>query len=267
MNSEDPIGIFDSGIGGLTVAHAINKILPNEKIVYFGDTQHLPYGNKSKKTINYYSTKIVDFLFKKKCKAIIIACNTASSIALKGLEKKTKNRCVLFNVIDPVVKYVSTNLTIKNVGIIGTPVTISSNIYKKKISVERKDITIYSLSTPLLAGLIEENNNKLYEGVIESYLSNERFANIDSLILGCTHYPLIESQINQFYKNSVHIISSIKYIGDTIKRKLEAENLLNLKKEHFNHQFYISDYTKYFQEKTKLFFPTSIILEEENIFS
>ena len=132
MNAEDPIGIFDSGIGGLTVAHAITKILPNEKIVYFGDTQHLPYGNKSPKKINYYSAKIVDFLFKKKCKAIIIACNTVSSIALKKLEKKTKNRCVLFNVIDPVVKYVSTNFTIKNIGVIGTPVTIASNIYKKK---------------------------------------------------------------------------------------------------------------------------------------
>ena len=172
---------------GVTVAHAINQSLPQEKIIYFGDTQHLPYGNKSSNKIIYYSEKITDFLLMKKCKAIVIACNSASAIAFKKLVKKTNHKCLLFNVINPVVHAVIDNKLIKKVGVIGTNATISTDIYKESIIKKRADITVSSLPTPLLASLIEEGNNKLYEkGILDSYLKNEKLKNIDTLILKYT---------------------------------------------------------------------------------
>tara|TARA_Y100001968_G_scaffold284658_1_gene284115 strand:+ start:2548 stop:3357 length:810 start_codon:yes stop_codon:yes gene_type:complete len=269
LSSEQPIGIFDSGIGGLTVAHEINKLLPNEQIIYFGDTQHLPYGDKSHSKITYYSEKIVDFLLQKKCKAIIIACNSASSVALKHLVKKTQKSCVIFNVIDPLIKAISNDKKIKNIGVIGTNATIYSGVYEQYIYQVRPDIKTYSLATPILASLIEEDNEKLYtSGVIESYLSHKVFNSIDTLILGCTHYPLIESKIKDFYQKKIKIISSLNYIGNHVKDILSNLNLLNKSVETTSkYSFYVSDYTDNFQKKTKIFFPTSIILEEENIFS
>jgi len=267
LNAENPIGVFDSGIGGLTVAHAISQSLPHEKIIYFGDTQHLPYGNKSSSKIIYYSEKITNFLLSKECKAIIIACNSASSIAFDNLQKRTDKKCLLFNVIQPAIQSVVNDPLIKHVGVIGTNATISSNIYERYILAERSDITVSSLATPLLASLIEENNNDLYKkGIIESYLKNEKIQSIDSLILGCTHYPLIKSNIENHYKKGVKIISALKNIGSCIKKELKNNGLLNVADSIPKHHFYVSDYTNHFQQKTKLFFPTGIILEEENIF-
>ena len=268
MSAENPIGIFDSGIGGLTIASEVNKLLPNEKIIYFGDTQHLPYGNKSNQKITYYSNKIVEFLLKKNCKAIIIACNSASSIALNSLREKIHSCCVLFNVIDPLLEQIKNDISIKNIGVIGTHATISSNVYEHSIYKTRPDINVSSLATPILASLIEENNQDLYtKGIIESYLKNEKLQNIDTLILGCTHYPLIKEKISDFYKNEIRLLSSLSCIGNYIKNDLKERNLLNLSNKAGEHAFYVSDYTEFFQKKTKLFFPTSIILEEENIFS
>jgi glutamate racemase len=267
LKPHNPIGVFDSGIGGLTVANAIKENLPNEKIIYFGDTQHLPYGNKSSKKINYFSDRIVEFLISKKCKAIVIACNTASSVAIESIIKKVDNQCLVFNVIDPVIRHVVDNKNIKNLGIIGTAATIASNIYQSKINSIRKDIKIQSIATPLLATLIEEDNLNLHgNSIIHSYLSDARLYNIDSLILACTHYPLIELKIKAYYKSKVNIINSVKHIGVMIESTLRIKNLLNPKCTDFKHEFYISDYTDNFQRKTKLFFKSPIILQEENIF-
>lgn len=268
MNDPRPIGVFDSGIGGLTIAHEINKILPKEKIIYFGDTQHMPYGNKSNKKIIYYSNKIFEFLIKKQCKAIIVACNSASSVAIKQLMQKETQSCILLNVIDPLINAIKKDLSIKNIGVIGTNATIESNIYKTRIYDERSDVKVYSLATPLLASLIEEDNAKLYDkGIIESYLSHENFKTIDTLILGCTHYPLIEKKILDFYQKKIKIISSLNYFGEYVKNVFEQKDCLNQSPKKPKHQFYVSDYTNSFQKNTKLFFPTSIILREENIFS
>tara|TARA_Y100000994_G_scaffold159072_1_gene130398 strand:- start:37943 stop:38752 length:810 start_codon:yes stop_codon:yes gene_type:complete len=269
LHRDNPIGIFDSGIGGLTVAHAINKVLPNEKLIYFGDIQHLPYGNKSSNKILNYSEKIVDFLIKKKCKAIIIACNSASAISYKLLKKKVSSKCLLFNVIDPVVKEVINNKSIKNIGVIGTLATIKTDIYKTSIEKKRSDVNVFSLATPLLASLIEEDDNQLYKkGIIESYLSHKNLKNIDSLILGCTHYPMIQSKIATHYKKKIIILNTLKYIGYEVYMKLKTKNLLNSNNHNSpKHNFYVSDYTENFQKKTQLFFPTEIILKEVNIFS
>lgn len=266
MNSKNPIGIFDSGIGGLTIAAAISDLLPNEQLIYFGDTKHLPYGNKKNKEIQFYSEKITDFLLQKKCKAVVMACNSASSIAFKNVLKQTKNKSLLFNVIDPVVDYVIENNAIKNLGVIGTNVTISSNAYEKKIQTYRKDINICSLSTPLLASLIEDDNKRGYQNELRIYLENKILIGVDSLILGCTHYPLIETEINDFYNSQVNIISSLTHVAQNIKKTLRKNNLLNITHNKNQHQFYVSNYTEKFQKKTELFFSSSIILQEENIF-
>ena len=228
MNANQPIGIFDSGIGGLTVANAIKNVLPNEKIIYFGDTQHLPYGTKSRKNLIFFTKKIVNFLIKKKCKVIVVACNTASALALSEINKSALNKCKIFNVIDPVIQYVKCNNNIKNLGIIGTTGTILSNVYQNKIINEREDIKISSLPTPLLATLIEENKlDSSGQDIIKSYLSNPIFNCIDSLILGCTHYPLIEPIINKFYKSQVNLINSAEYVSMSITKYLTRK-----KKKH-----------------------------------
>ena len=268
MNPNRPIGIFDSGVGGLTVAHAISKSLPNEKIIYFGDTQHLPYGNKSPNKIIYYAEKITHFLLTKGCKAIVIACNSASSTALKQLTDQTDKKCILINVIDPLINAIIDNPSIKRIGVIGTRATISANTYEKKIKAKRQDISVSSLATPLLASLIEEDADESYQQkVVDAYLSNEKLKNIDALILGCTHYPLITQLILNYYNNKIILFNVSKYIGPLMKEKLKKENLLIENGKINKHDFYVSDYTTNFQEKTKLFFPSAIILKEENIFS
>jgi len=267
LNSQRPIGIFDSGIGGLTIAHAINKKLPNESIVYYGDTLHLPYGEKSKNAINNYCNKIVDFLIKKNCKAIIFACNSASSVAFRNIFKQVGQDCLLFNVIDPLVEYIVQKKNIKNIGVIGTNATISSNIYAKKINAIKTQIKVHSVATPLLASLIEENNEELYsKNILELYLKNPKLNNIDALILGCTHYPIITEHISNFYNNEITIFDATKHLSKTVKSMLKNSDLLNINLSP-KHKFYVSDHRPHFQKKTKLFFPNGIILKEENIFS
>ena len=154
MNSNLPIGIFDSGIGGLTVAREIIDLMPNEKIIYFGDTLHLPYGEKSKKKVINYCLKICQFLSSKNCKAIVIACNSASSLALNKIKKEFEEKSIIFNVIDPVINCIK-KLETKKIGVIGTNATINSKIYEDKINCLNDNYIVNSLATPLLAPMIE----------------------------------------------------------------------------------------------------------------
>ena len=268
MKSELPIGIFDSGIGGLTVAREIIELMPNEKVVYFGDTLHLPYGEKSKEKVINYCSKICEFLMKKKCKAIVVACNTASSVAMNSIKKKFGKDCYLFNVIDPVIEKIK-NLKSNHVGIIGTNATINSKIYEKKINSMYKDCNVFSLATPLLAPMIESrfHDASIKKKIIATYLDNEKLNSIETLILGCTHYPIILSEIQEFYNNKVHIISSLNSIGSHIKAKLEKNNLLNTQKSNKKHEFFVSDITISFQKNAKSFFTQKISLKENNIFN
>ena len=266
-----PIGIFDSGIGGLTIARSITDLMPKEKIIYFGDTLHLPYGEKSKQKIQNFSLKIVNFLIQKKCKAIIIACNSASSFSIEYLQKKipAKNNIILFNVIDPIIDYVGKLNFGHNIGLIGTRATINSRIYEKKINKLKKNHLLISLETPLLAPMIESSfyNESIKTKIIASYIKNDKLKNIDSLILGCTHYPLIESEIKQLYKSKVEIINSLKLTSKKVIEKLTEKNQLATRKKKIKHEFFVSDLTKSFQESAKLFFKKKIILKEKNIFN
>ena len=293
LMKNNPIGIFDSGIGGLTVANAIKKVLPNEDFVYFGDTEHLPYGEKSKESILRFSKNIIRFLINKDCKAIVIACNSASSVMNDNLLRFANNK-VVFNVIDPAAKLAvelannrkSSEGKTLEVGVIGTKATIGSKIYTKKIEEfsynfncgysddleDTKTISSYdvpnikSLATPLLAPMIEEGfiNDEISKKIIQNYLSDPILKNIDMLILACTHYPLIYNKINEYYNGEKIIIDSSEIVAKHIESVLKKKNLLN-NKVKTNHQFYVSNYTKSFEQSTRFFFKEGVKLEEVNI--
>ena len=266
MSSSLPIGIFDSGIGGLTVANAIRKILPNEQIIYFGDTAHMPYGDKSPEAVKFYSLKIAKFLLDKKCKVIIIACNTASAHAFHELVHFLGDQVPIINVIDPVVDLMVQKGNAQKIGVIGTKSTIRSDIYARKFKAADHEIQVSSLATPLLAPMIEEGffNNNISKTVINSYLSSSKLKKINSLILACTHYPLIKEEISAFYKGTVNIINTAEIVALHVKDRLSELKLLNVGPAK-KHQFFVSDYTPSFEKSTRLFFGKKINLRLEGI--
>lgn len=264
MQKNAPIGIFDSGIGGLTVAHAIKEKLPNENLIYFGDTAHLPYGDKSTATIQAYAIKIADFFLQKKCKVIVIACNSASAAANDLLKEYVASRATIINVIDPMVEYVSKQCSGKTVGIVGTKKTINSNIYHNSITKINSTIEVKSLATPLLVPMIEEGflHNRIAHDIIDKYLGDDSLTNIDSLVLGCTHYPLIKEELNKYYKKDVEILDSSIITAKFLKQFLESVNLLSESTQDGDNHFYVSDLTVSFDHSAKLFFGEPVVLEK-----
>src|SRR5215204_6324682 len=239
-----PIGVFDSGIGGLTVAHAIRQLLPNESMIYFGDTAHLPYGDKSEAAIQAYSIKIADILVRKGCKVIVIACNSASSASYELLKEYVRKDAHIINVIDPMVKWVAERFQKKRVGLIGTKRTVQSGVYARKISELNSNIDLRSLATPLLAPMIEEGffNNQISHEIIAQYLADPELQNIDALILACTHYPLIKKEIGEFYGDKMSILDSSEVVAHALKNYLQEKDLLNTER-NAEHHFLVSDYT------------------------
>ncbi|MFN6944726.1 MAG: glutamate racemase [Cytophagaceae bacterium] len=262
MRKEQPIGIYDSGIGGLTVAHAVRQKLPNEGIVYFGDTAHFPYGDKSTAAIQAYAVKICDVLLKHNCKAILIACNSASSAAYRLVKEYVGTKAKVVNVIDPVVQYCSLNYSGQTIGLIGTKKTVNSNVYQKKIDKLEMDIALKALATPLLAPMIEEGffNNRISEEIILNYLQDSRLTDIQALILGCTHYPLIKNQIENIYKGKIQVLDSSTIVADYLYKVLKNSDLLHDQQPPFC-KFFVSDYTHSFAETSKIFFKEDLTLE------
>ena len=262
MNKNQPIGIFDSGIGGLTVAHAVKTQLPLEELIYFGDTAHLPYGDKSSAAIQSYTVKICDMLLKQNCKVILIACNSASSAAYHLAKEYVGSKAKVINVIDPVIAYISMNLDNKIVGLIGTKKTVGSNVYQKKIDKLGKKIHLKSLATPLLAPMIEEGffDHSISKNIIHGYLSDERIKGIDALILACTHYPLIKKEIEEFYNDKVTVIDTSHIVATHLKEYLKTHDLMNDKRKSSN-KFFVSDFTHSFAESTRIFFQEEVELE------
>jgi glutamate racemase len=265
---EQPIGIFDSGIGGLTVAHAIKKNLPQENVIYFGDTAHLPYGDKSEAAIQAYSIRITEILLQKSCKVIVIACNSASSAAYELLQEYVNRKTHIINVIDPMVEFVNANLPGKQVGLIGTKRTVQSGVYARKIQEGKQSITLKSLATPLLAPMIEEGffNNQISHEIIAQYLSDPEIAGIDALILACTHYPLIKKEIDEFYKGKMEILDSSEIVAVALREYLEKEQLLN-NEVNPKYDFLVSDYTESFESSARLFFHESVHLEKHGLWT
>jgi len=262
MSNNNPIGIFDSGIGGLTVAYAVKNLLPDESIFYFGDTAHLPYGDKSTAAIQAYSIKICDVLLKNNCKCILIACNSASSAAYSLVKEYVGSKALVINVIDPIVSYIGKNYDNQTIGLIGTKKTVGSNVYQKKINKLDKNITLKSLATPLLAPMIEEGyfNNTISKNIIGEYLSNPELHDIKALILGCTHYPLIKNEIKEFYQDQVEVLDSSNLVAAYLKKLLQKKDLLS-QDNKVNHKFFVSDYTHSFAESTRLFFKEEVQLQ------
>lgn len=256
-----PIGVFDSGIGGLTVANAIIKALPHEEIIYFGDTAHLPYGEKSADAIRYYSLRIAKFLLERHCKMVVIACNSASTAAYRVLLEFFKGQGLFVNVVDPLVESVAAR-RFQKVGIIATKATVQSGIYEQQLLHLQPNLEVRSLATPLLAPMIEEGfvHNDVSQVVLESYLGHEQLQGIEALLLACTHYPLIKSEIEGFYNHQVEIFDSTDVVAAEVKRKLAEHKLLNDQRRHA-HRFFVSDYTPTFEQTTRIFYQEEIVLE------
>ncbi|TNE78327.1 MAG: glutamate racemase [Bacteroidetes bacterium] len=268
QSKKQAIGIFDSGIGGLTVANAIQKLLPNERIVYFGDTAHLPYGDKSAKAIQHYAKGISHFLLGKDCKMVVVACNTASAVAFNEVKKACGRLAIPINVIDPVVKELGKQQTVKKVGVIATKRTVSTRVYTKRILKSHPELLSTELATPLLAPMIEEGffNNKISQTIINSYLAKKNLDNIDALILACTHYPLIQKEIENYYKGKVQILDSAHAVALAVQQELTSKKLLSDNREG-EHEFYVSDFTESFEQTARIFFPEEIHLREMNLWA
>ncbi len=261
LDSSSPIGIFDSGIGGMTAAKAILRHLPNENLVYFGDTAHLPYGDKSTAAIQAYSIKICNMLLQQQCKLILIGCNSASAAAFDLVKEYIGSKAKVMNVIDPVVEFIKDRYENTKIGLIGTKQTVQSHVYKKKVDALDQKIELASLATPLLAPMIEEGfvNNSISQTIINNYLNDPLLNGIKALILGCTHYPLIKDQVNHFFKGQTDILDGSEIVARSLEAWLTQHYLLN-KKGGNHHQFFVSDYTASFEASTRIFFGEQIQL-------
>lgn len=266
--NEQPIGIFDSGVGGLTVAHAVKRVLPGESIVYFGDTAHLPYGDKSAEAIRFYSEKITRFLLEEhKAKAVLVACNSASASAFDSLKSQFGEKTIIIDVIDPVVNYLG-NSDYKKIGVIGTKRTISSGTYESKLRSSSPGTAVVSLATPLLVPMIEEGFifDDISNAIIRAYLTDKSLNGIEALILGCTHYPIIKNQISKMFNFNIDVVDSGKIVSGIVQEELTNRNLLNSSGK-VKDLFFVSDYTPYFEKIAGMFFEGRINLQKADIWS
>ncbi len=241
---EAAIGVFDSGVGGLTVAREIMRNLPNERIVYFGDTARLPYGSKSKETIIRFSRQIIRFLRTQDVKAIVIACNTASALALEEVEKELD--IPIIGVVKPGAR-VAAAATVNNlVGVIGTESTIHSHMYRQTIQAINPDITVFGRACPLFVPLVEEGwlKDPVTEEIATRYLKDLLDQGIDTLILGCTHYPLLRSLIRKITGEYVTLVNPAYETAKALERLLAKKGIANPgEKEPGNepYRFFVSD--------------------------
>jgi len=253
-----PIGVFDSGVGGLTVAREILRQHPNESIVYFGDTARVPYGSKSKDTIIRYSRQIVNFLKTKNVKAIVVACNTASAYALDTIEREIG--IPIIGVVKPGAKVATQTTTNKKVGIIGTEGTIRSRLYSKYINSIDDSIKVYGKACPLFVPLVEEGmlHDSVTEEMARRYLEELKDEKVDCLILGCTHYPLLKSTVAKVMGDKVELVNpayeTARSLGELIK-----ENNIKASMEHkASYDFYVSDDTDKFKQFADSILPFSV---------
>jgi glutamate racemase len=261
LASSKAIGIFDSGIGGLTIAHSLVKHLPKENIIYFGDTAHLPYGDKSAATIQAYAVKIAQMLLQQECKLILIACYSATAAAYDLIKEYVGSQAIVMNPVDPVINMLKDEYAGQHIGLIGTRQTVNSKIYKKKVDALNADIKLSALATNLLAAAIEEfGSHFVIDALLDVYLAHPELERIDALILACTHYPIIKDRILQHDKKPPAIIDPSDIVARAVKKKLEENQLINTGGGNSKH-FYVSDYTDSFAAHAKTFFGEDIKLE------
>lgn len=242
MSDPRPIGIFDSGVGGLTVVDQIQDILPNEGIVYFGDTARVPYGTKSKETVTRFSVENVEFLMEHDVKLIVVACNTVSSLSLDFLKRCF--RVPIIGVIEPGAKGAISSTRNNRVGVIGTHATITSGAYDKAVKKINPRIALFKQSCPLFVPLTEEGwmDKKVTYEVASIYLGPLKARRVDTLILGCTHYPILKDVIRRVMGAGVVLVDSSKEVAKEAREILDASGLLNTFDRPARHnKFFVSD--------------------------
>lgn len=253
-----PVGVFDSGVGGLTVAREIMRQLPDENIVYFGDTARVPYGSKSKENIIRFSRQIIRFLKTKNVKAIVIACNTASALALDVV--KNEFDIPIIGVIVPGARAAVRETRNKKIGVVGTEGTIHSEMYTKVIREMEPEASVLGRPCPLFVPLVEEGFAKhhITDEVIEIYLEEMKHSDIDTMILGCTHYPLLRSKIMAYFGEKVHIVNPAYETALDLKRILESENAVNDSGNLNKYEFYVSDAAEKFKQFANSILPYNV---------
>lgn len=246
------IGIFDSGLGGLTVLRELENILPNESFIYFGDTARVPYGNKSAENVKNYSKRIIKFLLEKDIKLAVVACNTSSALALSSLQNEFK--IPIFGVIDAAVKNAEKASDLFQIGVIGTRATIQSMAYSKVFKKMGSNKSILEYACPLFVPLIEEGmlSGKIVSGIVEYYLIELKKNQIDTLILGCTHYPLLSEQIENYLGKKIKLISSGLVLAEEIKQFLKGSDMES-KKRVRKTRFFVTDFPQKFEELSSRF--------------
>lgn len=262
--SNKPIGVFDSGLGGLTVVKELLKLLPNENIIYLGDTARVPYGTRGEGVIKKFSEENIEFLLSKSVKAVVIACNTSSAVAGDFLKKKYASLPV-FEVVTPASEYVSGKY--KRVGVIGTNATIGSRAYDKKILKKNLKTKVFSEACPLFVPFIEEGEveSKALEIIADNYLGKLKNKKLEALILGCTHYPIIENVITSKMGVKVHLVNPGRLVSGNIANYLAKKNLLNSKKEKGKLTLYVTDLTERFEKMAKMFLGSQVKIDLKEI--
>ncbi len=247
MNSK-PIGVFDSGIGGLTVVRTLRQQLPHENIVYFGDTARVPYGPKSSQVVREYAAQDTDFLISQNVKMIVIACNTVSSVALDVVQKRAKLPVV--GVIQPGAENALQATKNKRIGVIGTLTTILSNTYTNTIRQLDSSIEVFSKSCPLFVPLAEEGfiEHPATELIAKEYLFELKIQKIDTLVLGCTHYPILKNVIKKVMDEKVQLIDSGESAAAQVANILDLQGLRNPSTLKANIQYFVSDIPHKFVE-------------------
>lgn len=239
------IGIFDSGVGGMTVAHAVEQLLPDYSLIYYGDIARTPYGPKSPKTIINYSIRNTEFLLDKGAELIIIACNSASSVATDTLRDRFK--VPIIEVVTPAARRAVQTSRNGQIGIIGTRATVKSGIYQKKITAERPDFKVYQEACPLLVPLVEEGwlNKRETKMILRRYLHPLKDKQIDTLVLGCTHYPLLKELIQARIGKRVNLIDSSIETAHYVKKFLMRNpDVVSRQEGRISHSYYASDRTE-----------------------
>ena len=258
-----PIGVFDSGLGGLTVVREIMRNLPDESITYFGDTARVPYGNKSKETVIRYSRQIVHFLEEKKVKAIVVACNTASALALDTIEKEIS--LPILGVVRPGADMAIASTVNKRVGVIATEGTIRSGLYRQLICSADPAMQVFEKACPLFVPLVEEGWTKdpITEEVARRYLDEILEKDIDTLIMGCTHYPLLRSLLKNVVGESVQLVNPAYETAQALGRLLDEKGLrhdpVSVGEECGRYRYYASDSVEHFMDFANRILPYSTV--------
>ena len=265
IDRDAPIGVFDSGVGGLTVAREIMRNLPSEKIVYFGDTARVPYGSKSKDTVIRYSRQIIHFLEEQQVKAIVIACNTASAFALDAV--KDELDIPVLGVIEAGAKVAAKETRNKRVGLIGTLGTVGSGIHEAYLKQLDPEITVIGKACPLFVPLVEEGwlHDPVTTEIVSRYLQELKDKEIDTLILGCTHYPLIRSTIREVMGEGVRLVNPAYETALQLKALLAEMDISSsgTGEEDFPYRFYVSDLADEFKDFANSILPYDVSMAKK----